>query len=173
MTKHEIRGRLNEALSAWRYRKIRRQGGQSHALNRVKPMAVTPEAVVLIEQVIANGGSLNAAIARANISKQAYYNWLVLNPTFVDQLENLKTYAETRAEHTVVKAIGYDAELALKYLERVKPDKYSLKGTTVNIGMAFDGIVLDKPKQVANLPDNHTLEISTEVHKPSLQEPKQ
>jgi len=173
MTKVEIRRQLDEALSFWRFKRPKGRGRPTNNSTKGRSMKMTPEAVVLIEHVIKNGGSLTSALATADVSKDAYYNWLAINPTFTDRIEQLKYHAETIAENTLVRGLKYDPELSLKYLERVKPDKYSVKGVQVNVGLAFDGIVLSKPKQVANLPDNHIPEISTEVTKPQLEAPSQ
>lgn len=172
MSRYEVAERSKNIMHQYQFIPTRKRGGQKARSNGGRPRAVDVSVVIKLEEAFLLGCSLNEALLYADISTTAYYAWLEMNKQFNTRIEQLKAHPTVIARNSVVREMRYDGELALKYLERKLPDEFSLKGVQVNIGMAFDGIVLDKPKQVANLPDNHTLQISTEVQKPSLPIPE-
>jgi RecA-family ATPase len=90
------------------------------------------------------------AAAAANISPSTLSKYLKENPELQEIKESLKNLVTLRARSTVYDAIGVNAEMAMKWLERKKPDEYA--PTTKNKIMA---------------------EIETNISKASIEEAKE
>lgn len=69
--------------------------------------------------------NITACAAYAGISTQAYYNYIDINPEFLDEVERNKQLPYQRAVQTVVKAIDTDPKIALAYLERRAKKEFS------------------------------------------------
>lgn len=168
LSRIEVAERAQAIMKEYRFMPPRKRGGQKARSRGGRPYAVDASTVIKLEEAFMLGCSVIESCFYAGISKETYYNWLELNPKFVGRIEALKANPTIIARNSVVSSLRHDGELALKYLERKLPEEFSLKGATVNIGMAFDGISLDKPKIVANVSHLESSERVDEVTKPQL-----
>lgn len=79
------------------------------------------------EEVWALGGTDLEAAFFADVSPSSLSRYLETHPAISQRKEALKLTPVLAARRCLVKAIETDPELALKYLERVKRDEFSLK----------------------------------------------
>jgi hypothetical protein len=93
-----------------------------------RPTVMTPEIVGKIEYGFMKGLNVTECCHYADISRQAFYDYLEKNPDFSDRIEELKSNPSTRAKLNVVEAIeNGDTDLSKWWLERRNKDEFSLK----------------------------------------------
>jgi len=92
-----------------------------------RPEVITEEVIRQLDTAFSWGCSDLEACLHANISKTALYDYQKDHPEFTERKELLKGNPVLQARASVVKKIQWDADLALKFLERKKKDEFSLK----------------------------------------------
>lgn len=93
-----------------------------------RPTVMTPEIVGKIEYGFMKGLNVTECCHYADISRQAFYDYLEKNPDFADRIDELKSNPSTRAKLNVVEAIeNGDTDLSKWWLERKNKDEFSLK----------------------------------------------
>ena len=96
--------------------------------NMGRPTVMTPEVVSKIEYGFMKGLNVTECCHYADISRQAFYDYLEKNPDFTDRIEELKSNPSTKAKLNVVEAIeNGDTDLSKWWLERKNKDEFSLK----------------------------------------------
>lgn len=88
-----------------------------------------PEADVvrLLEEAFALGCSDLEACLYADIGKTAFYKYQDKHPAFAERKELLKERPVLQARNSVINAMKYDGNLALKYLERKRKSEFALR----------------------------------------------
>lgn len=149
----EIAQRMEAIMSRWLFAPLRGKGRPKKSYNMGRPRVIDPSTVVLLEEAFAIGASVIEACSFAEISTSVYYDWLKINPDFVDRAKQLQANPVLRARKSVYEGMKYDGELALKFLERKVPDEFSLKAI-VQHNVDFTGIALDRPKLIEQEPND-------------------
>lgn len=80
-----------------------------------------------LEEAFAMGCTDLEACLYADISKSAFYAYQDKHPEFLNRKEILKERPVLQARNSVIKAMRYDGNLALKYLERKKKSEFALR----------------------------------------------
>lgn len=89
---------------------------------------MTEETVSKIEYGFMKGLNVTECCHYADISRQAFYDYLEKNPDFSDRIEELKSSPSTRAKLNVVEAIeAGDTEISKWWLERRNKEEFSIK----------------------------------------------
>ena len=89
------------------------------------PTKLTPEVVTKLEEVFAIDGTVEEACFYANISRNAYYEWIKANPQLNDRFESLRQRPFLLARQTIVKAIKDNPQYAFEYMKRKKKNEFS------------------------------------------------
>ena len=146
LNQNQMREMLSEAMTRWKFAPDKLRGGQKK--NRGgRPRVIDASIVVLLDCAFLNYATIEQACLFADISRESFYNWLAMNPTYRDRIELLKQNLGLRARLSVMRGLKFDSDLALKVLERTEPAEFSLKQTLTH-NVEFTGISLDKPKPV-------------------------
>jgi hypothetical protein len=86
------------------------------------------ESVILkLEEAFSMGCTALEACLYADISKSSYYSYLEKNPNFQDRIDLLKERPILQARASVIKAMHYDGNLALKFLERKRKSEFAVR----------------------------------------------
>lgn len=88
-----------------------------------RPTVITPEVIAKLEQVFAIDGSVEEACSYADISRDAFYDYLKKNAEFSDRIEDLRQRPVLKARQTIVKSLD-DPSHAFKYLEKKKKKEF-------------------------------------------------
>jgi hypothetical protein len=96
---------------------------QKHAGGR--PSAITPAVVAKLIEAFKLDVTAEEACLYAGISKDTYYRKVKVDQGFSDEMEQARQYATLVARQTVIRQIGEDGDLALKYLERKRKEEFS------------------------------------------------
>lgn len=81
-----------------------------------------------LESAFAMGCTDGEACLLADISTATLYNWQKVNPVFLERKNLLKQNPVAQARQAVMKQVNRgDGDLALKLLERIKKDEFSLR----------------------------------------------
>ena len=140
-----------EIMGAWKWAPDRLKGRPKKSYNEGRDRAVDPSVIIKLEEAFTFGASLAEALVYANVSTTAYYHWLEINPSFSKRIEELRLNPNIRARKSVFARMKYDADLALKFLERKLPEEFSLKAV-VKHDVEFTGIAIDRPKIIEQNP---------------------
>lgn len=95
-----------------------------------RPTAMTPEALLKLEQAFKIGSTDREACAHAKIACSTLYEYQKENPEYAEQKAQWKEKPILLARFSVVEGLQSDPHLALKYLERKKKDEFSLRTET-------------------------------------------
>lgn len=95
--------------------------------NAGRPTVMTAEAIRKLEEAFALGCSDLEACYYADIGKSALYDYQEKHPEFVERKESLKQRPVLMARQSVVKDLGNNSDLALKFLERKVKDEFSIR----------------------------------------------
>lgn len=90
-----------------------------------RPTKMTEARVKKLLKAYSIGCTDIEACIHAGISKQTLYNYEKKNKAFVDQKEDIKETLILIARRSLAKGIPKDPKLALKVLERRKPEEYA------------------------------------------------
>jgi len=97
-----------------------------------RPTVMTQAVVRKLEHAFAYDCTVEEACIYAGISRDTYYSFSRDNPDFSDRITVLRNTAIYIARATIVNALQYDANLAMKYLERKRPQEFSLRATVTH-----------------------------------------
>lgn len=94
------------------------------ATNVGRPTVMTPETVAKLEQAFAIDASVEEACSYAEISRNAFYDYLKINPAFNDRMADLRNRPILAARQRVVKGVTENYQNAMDYLKRKKVDEF-------------------------------------------------
>jgi hypothetical protein len=92
-----------------------------------RPRAITQEVIGKLEYAFAFDSTIGEACLYAGISPDTYYTFCKQRPDFSERITALRCAPNLMARMTVVAAVENDADLALKYLERKRPQEFSMR----------------------------------------------
>jgi len=90
-----------------------------------RPTVITPNVVRKLEEAFHLDVDIQEACLVANISRDTYYRKCKEDKGFSDTMEKARMFATWKARKTVVKELGNNSTLALKYLERKRKREFS------------------------------------------------
>ena len=102
---------------------------KSGVRKRGRPTVMTQEVVGILEHAFAYDCTVEVACIYAGISRDTYYAFCKEYPEFSDRITVLRNTPILIARTTVVNALQHDASFAMKYLERKRPQEFSLRAT--------------------------------------------
>jgi hypothetical protein len=88
--------------------------------NAGRPTVMTPDVIVKLEQAFAIDSTVQEACSYAEISHDAFYDYLKKNPQFSDRIADLRNRPILAARERVVKGIRENYSNAMDYLRRKK-----------------------------------------------------
>ena len=89
-----------------------------------RPTVMTPETIAKLEQAFAIDATVEEACSYAEISRDAFYDYLKKEPTFSDRIEDLRNRPILKARQTIVKNLE-QPEGAKWYLERKRKNEFA------------------------------------------------
>lgn len=92
-----------------------------------RPSAITQAIVLKLEVAFAFDSTVEEACLYAGISRNTFYEFTKKHPDFQDRIAALRNAPILMARMCVLRAAEHDANLALKYLERKRPEEFSLR----------------------------------------------
>ena len=113
-----------------------------------RPTVMTQVTVQKLEHAFVYDSPVEEACLYAGISKQTYYNFCKEHPDFLDRIEQLRNAPYFVLRKRVVAAAEHDADLALKFLERKRPQEFSTRAQIHHTGEVSDQHHVD-PEQIA------------------------
>jgi len=113
-----------------------------------RPTKVTPDVLRKLEEAFALGCSDVEACFFAGLPKSTFYDYQQVHPEFSERKEVLKSRPVLLARQSVLRGLQEDATLALRFLERVKKDEFSLRQEiTGKNGEKPAGVVIYMPEE--------------------------
>ena len=106
-----------------------------------KSPVMTPEVLQKLEVAFSMGANQAEACVHADISETTFSSWKQRYPELSENLMRLKNKPPLLAKATLLKGIGKDPNLALRYLERVSPDEYSTRTENINTNITVEDVV--------------------------------
>lgn len=85
---------------------------------------MTPETVNKLEAAFALDATVEEACFYAEISAKTYYNWVERNPDLLQRFQAIRNKPVLAARQTVVNSLATDPQMAMRYLERKRPDEF-------------------------------------------------
>jgi hypothetical protein len=138
----------SEAIfSRYQFAPRRKKGKPGNYAKVGAPRAIDAGVLLLLIDAFSKGCTITEARAYAKISETALDNFILLNPFFRREIDELRQLPLVLARNSVYEGMKKSGELALKYLERKLPQEFSLKAD-ISHSFEFTGISLDKPKEV-------------------------
>lgn len=92
-----------------------------------RPSKQTIDIVNKLEYAFSIGATIEEACFYADISRQSFYNWKLIDPQLFDRFESLKLRPILQARETVAKALKTNPNIAFKFLERKRKEEFGLK----------------------------------------------
>src|SRR3990167_10549237 len=89
-----------------------------------RPTDFTKETVNKLEQAFAIDCSVEEACSYAEISRQAFYDWIKKNPVFADRIADLRERPVLAARQRAVKGINETYGNAMDYLKQKRRDEF-------------------------------------------------
>ncbi len=106
-----------------------------------RPTVMDEVAVAKLEDAFAKGCTVTEACLLTDISRNTYYDYIKINPSFSDRVEVLKEKVTLHARMNLAASIaGGDLTDSKWYLERKKRDEFSLKQETAHSGSVDIGL---------------------------------
>lgn len=90
---------------------------------------MTPEVVAKLEQAFAIDSSVEEACSYAEISRDSFYDYIKINPTFSDRIADLRNRPVLAARQRVVQGVKENYSNAMDYLKRKRPTEFGDKTT--------------------------------------------
>jgi len=88
-----------------------------------RPTVITPEVIAKLEQAFAIDSTVEEACSYADISRDAFYDYLKKEPEFSDRIADLRQRPVLKARETIVKSLT-DPHHAFKYMERKRKSEF-------------------------------------------------
>jgi len=89
-----------------------------------RPSVMTPEVIAKLEQAFAIDATVEEACSYAEISRDAFYDYLKKEPTFSDRIADLRNKPILKARQAVVKSLD-TPDGARWYLERKRKNEFA------------------------------------------------
>ena len=89
-----------------------------------RPTVMTSDVIAKLEQAFAIDATVVEACSYAEISRDAFYDYLKKEPTFSDRIEDLRNRPILKARQTIVKNLE-QPEGAKWYLERKRKNEFA------------------------------------------------
>ena len=89
-----------------------------------RPTVMTSDVIAKLEQAFAIDATVEEACSYAEISRDAFYDYLKKEPTFSDRIEDLRNRPILKARQTIVKNLERP-EGAKWYLERKRKNEFA------------------------------------------------
>lgn len=89
-----------------------------------RPTVMTSDVIAKLEQAFAIDATVEEACSYAEISRDAFYDYLKKEPTFSDRIEDLRNRPILKARQTIVKNLE-QPEGAKWYLERKRKNEFA------------------------------------------------
>jgi len=105
-----------------------------------RPTKLTKEVVMKLEEVFAIDGTVEEACFYADISRNAYYEWIKNNPKLNDRFKALRNNPVLRARNRVMKGIDESYQNAMDYLKRKKRLEFGDNMDLTNKGDKFESL---------------------------------
>lgn len=93
--------------------------------NAGRPSVLTPDAIGKLEQAFAIDCTVEEACSYADISRDAFYDYLKRAPKFSDRIAQLRERPVLAARQRVVKGVNESYVNAMDYLKRKKKLEFS------------------------------------------------
>ena len=113
-----------------------------------RPSVMTQEVVGKLEFAFAFDSTVEEACFYVGISPDTYYTFCKQHPDFSERITALRCAPTLMARMTVLRAAEHDADLALKFLERKRPQEFSTRAQVHHTGEVSDRHSVD-PEQIA------------------------
>lgn len=85
-----------------------------------RPTIMTPDTLAKLEMAFSIDATVGEACSSANISPDAFYDYLKKNPKFSDRIADLREQPVLKARNTVVAKLGESYANSMDYLKRKK-----------------------------------------------------
>jgi mevalonate kinase len=92
-----------------------------------RPTVMTPEVIGKLEQAFAIDASVEEACSFADISRDAFYDYLKKDPKYSDRIAALREKPILKARNTVVAKIGDSYANAMDYLSRKRKSEFATR----------------------------------------------
>ena len=106
-----------------------------------RPTVFTQDVVAKLEQAFAIDCTVEEACSYADISRDAFYDYLKREPKFSDRIADLRNRPILKARQTIVTKLGESYSNSIDYLKRKRPTEFADKpdpmGTVINFNF-FD-----------------------------------
>lgn len=89
-----------------------------------RPTVMTEAVIAKLEQAFAIDCSVEEACSYAEISRNTFYDYLKINPTFNDRIADLRERPVLAARQRAVKGINETYQNAMDYLKRKKKEEF-------------------------------------------------
>ncbi len=133
-----------------------------------RPRVITQQVVGKLEQAFMYDCTVEEACVYAGIHKDTYYEFCKQYPEFSDRIAALRFYPVLVARRTVINAIVQgNARLAMKYLERKRPQEFSSRASnwrqpTHSLGLAETAPDQQEARDVIAMFVSQALEVKSE-----------
>jgi hypothetical protein len=112
-----------------------------------RPTVMTPETVAKLEQAFAIDATVEEACSYAEISRDAFYDYLKKEPTFSDRIAELRERPVLKARQTIVKSLD-QPQHAQWYIARKKKKEFAERIENTGADgkdLPIMGIVINSP----------------------------
>ena len=108
-----------------------------------RPRIIDDAVVAKLEEAFSKGCNITEACLKANISRDAYYDYLKINPEFSNRAEELRSHVALNARINLADSIAQgDLNNSKWYLERKVKAEFSTS-TDLNVGGQAEGVPLN------------------------------
>lgn len=123
-----------------------------------KSPVMSPEVIQKLETAFSMGANQAEACLHADINESTFSTWKKRKPELAKNLMRLKSKPALLAKSTLLKGIGKDPNLALRYLERVSPDEFSTRTENINTNITVEDVMsqFDDPDKLNSEDDEIT-----------------
>lgn len=112
-----------------------------------RPTVMTPEVVAKLEQAFAIDSSVEEACSYAEISRDSFYDYIKINPTFSDRIADLRNRPVLAARQRVVQGVKENYTNAMDYLKRKKKLEFGDSVDVTSKNEQILGIVINHPNE--------------------------
>lgn len=116
-----------------------------------RPSVITPIVIGKLEQAFAIDCTVEEACSYAEVSRDAFYEFLKRNPTYADKIAELRLRPVLKARQTVVTKLGENYGNAMDYLKRKKKLEFG-----DNVDVTSGGKPIPLFDNVSSVPSNNS-----------------